>query len=345
MKNLKLQKIVVAFSIFVFLVSVFGIVSAFAADKYVMKIGHADSLDIYVSRKHAQLVTFKELINARSGGRIEAEVYGAGSVGGEREIVESVIAGSMQATCASGVIGGFYPPEMIFSIPYLFPSTTVAWKVMDGPFGQKIADGLLKKTGLRNLVFAEVGFRNFTNNKRPIHRPEDMKGLKIRVQESPLFVNMVKGLGANPTPIAWPEVYTALQTGVVDGQENPVSVILVAKFPEVQKYLVLDGHVYGVDWFVVNDKWFQSLPKDLQALIMDCAEISRTVGRGLQQLNSAGIGLGALKEQGMEIYSPTPEEKELFKKATQKPVIDWLKTKVDPKLIEEALKAVETASK
>jgi len=345
MKNLKLQKIVVACSIFLVMVSLFGASSAYAADKYVMKIGHSDSLDIYVSRKHAQLVTFKELINARSGGRIEAEVYGAGSVGGEREIVESVIAGSMQATCASGVIGGFYPPEMIFAIPYLFPSTTVAWKVLDGPFGQKISDGLLAKTGLRNLVFAEVGFRNFTNNKRPIRKPEDMKGLKLRVQENPLYVNMVKGLGANPTPIAWPEVYTALQTGVVDGQENPVSVILVAKFSEVQKYLVLDGHVYGVDWFVVNDKWFQSLPKDLQALIMDCAEISRAVGRGLQQLNSAGIGLGALKEQGMEIYSPTPEEKELFKKATQKPVIDWLKTKVDPKLIEAALIAVETASK
>jgi tripartite ATP-independent transporter DctP family solute receptor len=345
MKNVTLQKIVVACSIFVLMASVFGIVSAYAADKYVMKVGHADSLDIYVSRKHAQLVTFKELVNTNSGGRIEVEVYGAGSVGGEREIVESVIAGSMQATCASAVIGGFYPPEMIFSIPYLFPSTTVAWKVMDGPFGQKIADGLLKATGLRNLVFAEVGFRDFTNNKRPIHKPADMKGLKIRVQESPLFVNMVKGLGANPTPIAWPEVYTALQTGVVDGQENPVSVILVAKFAEVQKYLTLDRHVYGLDWFVVNDKWYQGLPKDLQKVIMDAAIVSRTVGRGIQQLNSAGIGLAKLKEQGMEIYAPTPEEMALFKEATQKPVIDWLKTKVDPKLIEEALQTVAEASK
>jgi len=345
MEHGKLQKFVVACSALLMMIPFFSAAGVQAAEKFVMKVGHADSLDIYTSRKHAQLITFKEIVNSESGGRIEVEVYGAGSVGGEREIVESTIAGSMQATCASGVLGGFYPAQMITDLPYLFPSTKIAWKVLDGPFGKKLSEGLLKKTGLRNLVFAEVGFRHFTNNKRPVRKPEDMKGLKIRVQETPLYVNMVKGLGANPTPIAWPEVYTALQTGVVDGQENPVSVILVAKFPEVQKYVTLDGHVYGVDWFVVNDKWYQSLPKDLQTIIMDAAEISRTVGRGIQQLNSAGIGLAKLKEQKMEVYSPTPEEKELFKKATQGPVIDWLKTKVDPGIIDDALKAVEEASK
>ena len=233
---------------------------------------------------------------------------------------------------------------MITDIPYLFPSATVAWKVLDGPFGDKLSDLLLKKLRVRNLAFAEVGFRNFTNSKKEIRTPADMKGLKIRVMETPLFVNMVKGLGASPTPIAWPEVYSALQTGVVDGQENPVGVILVAKFAEVQKYLTLDGHVYGVDWFVINEDFFQSLPPDLQAIVIDSAKISSTVGRGLQQLNST-VGVGELAKKGMKVYVPTPEEKAQFKKLTQAPVIEWLKTKVDSKLIEEALMASEKASK
>jgi tripartite ATP-independent transporter DctP family solute receptor len=201
----------------------------------------------------------------------------------------------------------------------------------------------LEKTGLRNLAFAEVGFRHFTNSKRPIHTPEDMKGLKIRVMETPLFVTMVEALGANPTPIAWTECYTALQSGVVDGEENPISTINFAKFQEVQKYLTLDGHVYGVDWFVMNNEFFESLPEDLQYIILDCAKISSGVGRGLQQLNSSVVGLQALEEAGMEIYAPTEEEKALFKEAAQGPVIDWLQTKISVDLINEALEAVETA--
>lgn len=315
-----------------------------AKAEFVLKLAHADAVDLYISRKHAQCVSFQNLVNARSGGRIDVQVFGAGSVGGEREYLESIMAGSIQAGVVSGVLGGFFPEAMITDIPYLFPSATVAWKVLDGPFGDKLSDLLLKKLRVRNLAFAEVGFRNFTNSKKEIRTPADMKGLKIRVMETPLFVNMVKGLGASPTPIAWPEVYSALQTGVVDGQENPVGVILVAKFAEVQKYLTLDGHVYGVDWFVINEDFFQSLPPDLQAIVIDSAKISSTVGRGLQQLNST-VGVGELAKKGMKVYVPTPEEKAQFKKLTQAPVIEWLKTKVDSKLIEEALMASEKASK
>ena len=318
--------------------------TANSADKVVLKIAHSDAMDIYTSRKHAQQVAFQRIVNAESGGRIEVQVFGAGSVGGEREIVESVTAGNLQATSASGVLGGFYPPAMVTDIPYLFPSAAVAWDVLDGPFGKKLSEGLIKKTGLRNLTFGEVGFRHFTNNKRQIRTPEDMKGLKIRVQETPLYITLVKALGGNPTPVPWPETYSALQSGVVEGQENPVSVIIFAKLYEVQKHITLDGHVYGVDWLMVNEKFFQSLSPDLQYILLDAAKISSGVSRGIQQLNSA-VGLAKLAEAGVQIYAPTEKERELFKVACQKPVIDWLKTKVDPGLIDEALKAVESVSK
>jgi tripartite ATP-independent transporter DctP family solute receptor len=311
-----------------------------AAAKYVLKLAHADSTNIYTSRKHTQCVAFANLVNARSGGQIEVQVFGAGALGAEREYVEGIQSGIVQAGIASGVMGSFFPSAMVTDIPYLFPSAAVAWEVLDGPVGDELREKFLKDTGVRCLAFAEVGFRNFTNDVRPIRKPEDLKGLKIRVMETPLFVTLVRSLGAIPTPIAWTETYTALQTGVVDGEENPISVILVANFPEVQKYVTLDGHVYGVDWFLINEKFFQSLPADLQYIVLDSAKISSGVGRGVQQALGA-TGIARLREAGMEVYVPTEQQRELFKQATQGPVIEWLKTKMDASIINKFLKEVD----
>jgi len=313
-----------------------------AADQpIILKLAHADATDVLTSRKHAQCVFFANTVNAKSGGRIEVQVYGAGALGAEREYVEAIMAGTVQAGIASGVLGGFLPEAMVTDIPYLFPSESIAWKVLDGPFGAKLSQLMLEKTGMRNLAFAEVGFRHFTNNVRPIKTPADVKGLKIRVMETPLYVNFIKALGGSPTPIAWTEVYTALQTKVVDGQENPISSTVFAKLYEVQKYITLDGHVYGVDWFLINNKFFESLPEDLQYIVLDAAKVSAGVGRGLQLLNSSVVGLQKVLDYGCEVYAPTEEEMNQFKKATQSPVIEWLKTVVDEKLINEILAEVE----
>ena len=311
-----------------------------AESEYVLKIAHSSAVNVYDAHQHAIAMTFKQLVESRSGDRIEVRVFGAGAVGGEREYVEAIMTGSLEAGLASGVVGSFFPPAMITDIPYFFPDVKVAYKVLDGAFGDKLTQLLFEETGLRNLGFSEIGYRNFTNSVRPIHTPEDMKGLKIRVQESPLFITMVKALGANPTPIAWIECYTALESGVVDGQENPVGTIIFANFAEVQDYLTLDGHVYGVNWFLMNNDFFESLPSDLQKIVQDAAEIANLVGRGVSQLNAA-MGIDTLKEAGMEIYALSPEEKDLFKSTTQGPVIEWLKTEVDIDLINEALEAVD----
>jgi len=195
---------------------------------------------------------------------------------------------------------------------------------------------------MRVLAYGETGFRNFTNSKGPIKSPADMKGLKIRVMETPVYVNMVKALGAAPTPIAWSETYTALQQKVVDGQENPVATIMQAKLYEVQKYMILDGHSYGVDFFLINDKFYQGLPKETQELLKTSAYTAAVVGRGVQTLNSA-TGISECQEKGMEVYAPTAAERGQFKAATQKPVRDYVASQVGTAWIDKLMKAIKEA--
>ena len=316
------------------------LIPGFAIAETVIKLGHADPADVYTSKKGAAAEVFKNLVEAETGGEVIVNLYPAGQLGGERELVEATQLGTVQMCMVSGAIAGVFKSAMVLDLPYLFSSAPVAWKVLDGPFGEELSAALLKQTGLRNLAYGETGFRNFTNSKHPIKSPADMKGLKFRVMETPLYITMVKALGGLPTPIAWPEVYAALQQGVVDGQENPVSTIAYAKFNEVQKYVTLDGHTYGADFFIMNDNTYQKLTPEQQGTVKRAAVVASTVGRAIQQLNSA-MGVASLKELGMEFYAPNAEERTQFKEATQGPVIEWMKTQIDPQWIEKAMQAVE----
>lgn len=320
-------------------------IGAHAADKkFVLKLAHADSMDTTVSRKAVFSDFFAKQVKAKSNGRIDVQVFGAGSLGGEKEIVEGVKNGFIQSAMVSGVMANYFPPAMVTDIPYLFASDAVADHVMDGPYGQKLSQDLLASTGMRNLCFGEVGFRHFSTGKVAIHTPKDMAGLKIRVQETPLYITEMKALGAQPTPIAFPETYTALQTGVVDGEENPIPTIIFAKFYEVQKHVTLDGHNYGVDWFVINDKFFKSLPPDLQQVVQDSAKAACGEERRINRVFAAQ-GIKTLKDKGVDVYTPTTAEVGQFRAATQQPVIEWLKTKIDQKWIDGVLAAVNNASK
>lgn len=315
-----------------------------AERKIVLKVAHADSVDMTLSRKAVMCDVFAREVKARTHGRVEVQIFGAGALGGERDYVEGVKNGFIQAGIASGVMANYWQSAMVTDIPFLFPSNEVADKVMDGAFGQKLADGLLAATGMRVLGFGEVGFRHFTSGSFAIHSPKDLQGRKIRVQETPLYITMMKALGAQPTPVAWPETYTALQTGVVDGEENPISSIVNAKLYEVQKHVTLDGHVYGVDWFIINDRFFKGLAPDLQKAVLESAKLACAAERkSSRDLTVSGIKL--LNEHGVAVYTPTAEEFAAFRKLTQQPVIEWLKTKVDANLIASALDAVNAAGK
>jgi len=307
-----------------------------------IKFAHVNPVDVFASGKGAAGPVLKNIIEAETGGAVEVKVFPASQLGGERELIEGTKIGTIQMCMVSAAISGFYKEAQVLDIPYLFSNAPIAWKVMDGWFGKEMAEDCLKKTGMRVLGYGETGFRNFTNSTRPIKSPADMKGLKIRVMESPVYVNMVKALGAAPTPIAWPETYTALQQKVVDGQENPIATIVFAKLYEVQKYITLDGHSYGVDFLLINEKFYQGLPKDVQQVIKAAGINAGLCGKGLQQLNSA-IGLAQLKEKGMEVYSPNPKERAMFREAAQKPVIDYIEKQIGKTWIDKLIKAVKEA--
>ena len=315
------------------------------AKEIVIKYAHGDPPDPIQSPAHGDAVTFKSLVEAATNGQVKVQVYPACQLGSEREMLEGVKVGTIEmCNVSEGTVPGFFPEISILSIPYLFESAPLAWKVLDGPFGRDLMEEMRQKTGIRCLTITENGFRNFTNRIRPIKKPEDLKGLKIRTMEHPGHMEMVKALGADPTPIAWGELYTALQQKVVDGQENPISLILTMKFYEVQKYLIMDGHIYSIDFTFMNDKFFEGLPKDVQRIVSDSAIVSGLVHRGMQQYTSA-VGIDELKKKGMEIYFPTPDEIDAFRQATQPKVLEWVKTQVPQKWIDYLFNETEKARK
>jgi tripartite ATP-independent transporter DctP family solute receptor len=323
----------------------YALTPAEAKSPIVIKYGHGGPPDPLKLPEQADAVSFKQYVESKSGGRIKVEIYPACQLGSEREMLEGVQAGLVEmANTSEGSVAGFYPGILATAIPYAFKNRRIAWEVLDGPFGKKLIEDIRKKTGLRCLDINDNGYRNFTNNVRPIHTPADLKGLKIRTMENPAHMKMVEALGAKATPIAWAEVYTALQLGTVDGQENPVSLIVAKRFFEVQKYCTLDGHIFSIDFTWINDKFYNNLPPDLRQIVKDGAEMSGLVHRGMKILTNA-MGVDVLVKNKMEVYTPSDEEIVMFQKACQKPVIEWIKAKVGSALVEEFLGEIEKAEK
>jgi TRAP-type C4-dicarboxylate transport system substrate-binding protein len=212
-----------------------------------------------------------------------------------------------------------------------------------------MAEDIRKKTGFKVLGFGESGgFFQISNSKRPIKSPADMKGLKIRTMSIPLHMGVIESLGGAPTPIAWAEVYTALQTGVVDGQMNPIPIINTAKFYEVQKYITMTNHLYAPYVWVLNDKWYQELTQGEREIILDAAKTALISGRGLNRIiESSDKGLPVIAKK-MEVYTPTVEELSQFRKSA----IAGAQKIITEKLGDEGkvwtdkfLKAIEAAEK
>lgn len=326
--------------------SIAGLIAAVATTALAgttIKLGHVDPAEWQSSKKGAAGVIFKNIVEGETD--ITVELFPAKALGDEGDLVQQVQEGTTQMALVSGAMAKVCKTADVLNIPYTFSSATVAWDVLDGPFGKELAEHCLKKTGLRTLAYGETGFRNFTNNVREIKSPADMKGLKFRVQPIPLYVEMVKGLGGEPTPIAWSELPNALSTGVVDGQENPVGVIYNNKLHKLQKYLVLDGHVYGADFILINDDFYQSLPKNDQAIISKAARVAGVMGRAIQQFNTAE-GVTKVVAEGMKVHSPTAEEMAQFKKLAQPAVKKWLASELgdDAVWIEKLDDAVANAT-
>lgn len=273
---------------------------------------------------------FVKEVESRSKGRIKVDMHWMGELGSPLDQVMQTRQGLIHIDCPnSGHFATVYPAIQVFSIPYLFIDRQIAWHVLNGNTFKAMSEDMAKKIGLRMLKFRESGgFRHFSNSKRPLRRAADLKGLKIRTMPSPLFMQIVKDLGGSPTPISFNELYSALQQKVVDGQENPITTFRWPKLEEVQKYIIMDGHVYSFLVNLVNEKWFQSLPKDLQGVITQADDISSQVHNNLSYLME-DKDLKELRALGIDIYEPTIAEKNEFRKMTQASAIEWLRNQKD----------------
>ncbi|MFO1267859.1 MAG: TRAP transporter substrate-binding protein [Rubrivivax sp.] len=263
---------------------------------------------------------FAELVAAKSGGKIKVNVFPGGTLGGDQQTVSALQGGTVEMTVLnSGILASQVKDFEVFDFPFMFANAKEADAVVDGPFGQKLHAKLADK-GIVGLAYWELGFRNITNGRRPINTVEDIAGLKLRVIPNNINVDWVKALGANPTPMAFPEVYAGLESKAIDGQENPLSVILANKFAEVQKHLAITNHQYNPQSFIFSKKVWDTLSAEEKKIIGDAAV---EAGRFQRQVNrdAAASQLAALKQAGMQVTEFSAAEQAKLR-AKLAPVID-----------------------
>lgn len=263
---------------------------------------------------------FAEEVERLSDGKMKVRTFGAASLGSDVQMQNALIGGAQEMMVGStatlvGTVGEF----AIWDVPFLFANSDEADAVLDGPVGQQLLDSL-QPQGLVGLVYWENGFRNLTNNRRKIEKAEDLQGIKLRVMQNPVFLDTFNAVGANAVPLPFSELFTALETGAVDGQENPFATILSSKFYEVQDYLTVTNHVYSPWIVLVSKRWWDQLSPDEQQILMQAAVASRDFERA-DAREQSDQALEALKAEGMEItVMPEEEIAKLREKAA--PVAD-----------------------
>ena len=263
---------------------------------------------------------FAELVQAKSGGKIKVNLFPGGVLGGDAPTVSALQGGTVEMTVLnSGILASQVKEFAIYDFPFLFANAKEADAVVDGPFGKGLHAKLADK-GIIGLAYWELGFRDLTNGKRPINKVEDIAGLKLRVIPNPINVDWVKALDANPTPLAFPELYAALEQKAVDGQENPVSVILANKFSEVQKYLTLTHHQYNPQSVIISKKVWDTMSAAEKKIIQDAADEAGKYQRQVSR-DQAASTIDQLKKAGMQVTELPPAEMAKLQ-VKMKPVID-----------------------
>ncbi len=250
---------------------------------------------------------FAEAVEKASGGKMKVRTIGASALGPDVQMQNSLIGGAQEMMVGStATLVGITKEMALWDTPFLISNAKEADALLDGPIGDKIRNKLPEK-GLVGLAYWENGFRNLTNSKRAINKVEDLDGIKLRVMQNNVFLNSFKTLGANAVPMAFSELFSALETNTVDGQENPFNTILSSKFYEVQKYMTVTNHVYS-PWIVMaSKKWWDQLSKDEQKILSDAAKLSRDFERKDTRAEAASA-VADLKAKGMQVNELSPAE-------------------------------------
>ena len=263
---------------------------------------------------------FAELVAAKSGGKLKVNIFPGGTLGGDAPNVSAAQGGTLELVLLnSGILASQVKDFEVYDFPFMFANAKEADAVVDGPFGQKLHAKLADK-GLIGLAYFELGFRDLTNSKRPVNAVDDIAGLKLRVIPNAINIDWVKALGANPTPLAFPELYSALEQKAVDGQENPLSVILANKFFEVQKHLAITHHQYNPQSLIFSKKVWDGLSADERKVLQDAAVEAAAYQRQVNRDKAAG-DLEALKKAGMQVTELSAAEQAKLREKL-KPVID-----------------------
>lgn len=295
--------------------------------------------------KHVAALAFKEHVEKSTGGSIKVEIYPAGQFGKDQPTMEGVKLGTLELAVAhDGAIATVHKPIGVLGIPFLYANHEHAWRVYDSKWKDEFSADMVKKTGIRMLGIADNGVRHFTNSLRPINSPADMKGMKIRIQPSPVYKTLVESLGASASAIPWAELPTALQQRVVDGQENGVTNILAASLYQHQKYITLDGHVWSIHAYMVNERFYRGLTPTERKAVDEGTRKAVAIHRKMtsdQDKNAKQI----LEKVGMQVTVLSPAEVAPFRKLAQPPVKEWAEKEIGKPYVDSLFKAIAATSK
>lgn len=311
-------------------------VPALAQQKTVLKLGWTTSdgaQDPYAVGAR----DFKKALEEASGGRIEVQLFPNRQLGDEKAMLDGMRLGTVDAgIITNAVVAQIEPSFQVVDLPFLFANEAQAQKVLDGPVGQKLAAKLETK-GIKLLAFMEGGFRDMINNVRPVETPADVKGVKYRVMQNPVFIGMFSSLGGNAVPMAWGETFTAVQQGAIDGLEIPLAVIEQNKYFEVTKYLSLTNHTYSAIDLVISKRVFDRLPEDLRKAVLSAAASATKAQRATAAADAKAV-LAKLEASGMKVNAV--KDIKPFRESVQG-VYEQFKPTIGPDLLQETLTAVQ----
>jgi len=318
-------------------IAVAGMVAPASAAEIELKLAWltADSpTDPYAITAHA----FKDELEASLGDRIEVQLFPNRQLGDDKEILEGLQFGTIDmGIITNAVVANLEPTYQLVDLPFLFGSAEQAHAVLDGPVGDELAANLAEE-GVVSLGAAEGGFRNMINNVRPVRKPSDVQGVKYRTMQNPVFIEMFSSLGGSPVPMAWGEVFTAMQQGTVDGLEIPASVVNSNNFAEVTQYLSFTRHTYSAIHLLMSQRTFDSLPADVQTAVLEAGEAAIDAQRKTVAAKEAEV-VAALKEAGMKINEI--DDVGAFR-AQVGPVYERFESTIGEELMQRALDAVAT---
>jgi tripartite ATP-independent transporter DctP family solute receptor len=316
---------VMALAVSVILVGAFSSTLQAQDPKYVIRIGTTTEPE---GHYHKGLLQFKEKVESYTNGQVRVDIFLNSQLGNERDMIEGLGMGLLEGSVTSSApLANFSSDFLLLDLPYIVTDRNKAYAVMDGPVGQAILQSMDAK-GVKAISFWENGFRNVTNSKLPIVHPTDLKGLKIRTLENPIHQATFEYFGATPTPMAWGEVFLALQQGTIDGQENPLVIISTVKVYEVQKYISMTGHFYSPAVFMFSKQIFDSYPQDIQEAILKAEKEARDWERGY----SAQLDEQLRKELTDKGVIINDVDKTEWQKACQ-PIWDMFKDRINPDYI------------